>query len=172
MRSIALGFFALIMVLQAAAQDTNVVINREAYKMKLTIDKKTGIETDIKVSPWFTKENALQIFPGEEIYLEAELDNGKIKSVKVVKENLHPENTIAISFSQVVENQAHSMMMLRVTNPFKQNLAYKAKIRLDKPKDKWVASSVLPIKPGITSYETWPEILTGIELTDWSLQGN
>jgi glycine cleavage system H lipoate-binding protein len=170
MRLPGICLLAFIISLNTAAQDSNVVINREAYKVKLAVDKKTSYESEIKVTPYFVQDQVLQLYPGEDILLEAELDNGKIKSVKVVKENLHPEKTITISFSQLVEKKMHDMMMMKLTNPFKQQLIYKARILLFKS-NKWASTTTVPIMPGISSFETWPDIITSIALLDWSLQG-
>ena len=169
MNSLTLCFIVLVSVLRVNGQDTTAVINRAAYKVKLVIDKKTTYESNIKATPWFVEGNNLQLYPGEEIYLEAEVDNGTIKAVKVVKENLHPEKTITIGFTQVVENKQHEMMMLKIVNPFNQELSYKAKI-LPFKSNAWTPTTVLPVRAGISSFETWPDIITSIVLSDWVLK--
>jgi hypothetical protein len=171
MKLLPLVLISFFTILQVAAQDTTTVINRDAYRMKLVIDKKTTYESEIKVTPYFVQENVLQIYPGEDLYLEADLDNGKIKSVKVVKENLHPERTISIGFSQVVEKKLHEMMMLKVVNPFKQDLTYKVKL-LPFRSNAWMPTMALPVKGGNSSFETWPDIITSIVLSEWSLKEN
>lgn len=169
MRSLTLCFIVLVSVLRVTGQDTTAVINRVAYKVKLVIDKKTNYESDIKATPWFVQGNNLQLYPGEELFLEAEVDNGNIKSVKVVKENMHPSTTISISFTQVVEKKQHEMMMLKIANPFNKELSYKTKI-LPFKSNAWAPAITLPVRAGTSSFETWPEIITSIVLSEWSLK--
>jgi len=60
-------------------------------------------------------------------------------------------------------------MMLKVVNPFKQQLVYNATIFLMQQK-KWVVTDVYPVEAELTSYETWPDIITSIGLGQWTFK--
>jgi hypothetical protein len=89
--------------------------------------------------------------------------------MKVVKENLNPEKTIKIEFTQTVKDRKSEMMMLEIVNPFKKDLEYKAMMFIV-GHDKWISTSVLPVKAKLTGYETWPDVIITLVLTEWKLK--
>jgi hypothetical protein len=74
-----------------------------------------------------------------------------------------------VSFKQNTEGKKHQIMMLTIKNPFDVSLKYRASIFLMK-QNKWVTTNVLPIMPGISSYETWPDIIVTIALDQWAFE--
>jgi len=111
---------------------------------------------------------ALQLFPGETVFLEIEETNGSITNIKTVKENKVPDRTLEISFTQNLEGKAHSNMMLKVKNPFKRDLLYDATIQLLKS-GRWVKTSIVPVKAGLMGIEMWPDLIMSIGLGEWKL---
>lgn len=166
--NIGLLFILLAFLSSAHGQDTSL-LKREPYKLKVAVDKKTFYEEDLAAAPYVLPDNTVQMYPGETIYLEVEQDNDIIKSVKAVKEITDSTKTLTISFTQTTEKSVHQMMMLKVANPFKQQLVYHAKMFLMKQK-KWVATDVYPVEPGLFGIETWPDIITSISLGQWALK--
>src|SRR4051812_45504818 len=79
---------------------TNDLPNRDAFQLNLAVDDSNFYQLDVPSSPYILADNSIQIYPGETIYVEVELVRNKIKSMKTVKENLNPEKTLKISFSQ------------------------------------------------------------------------
>ena len=150
------------------AQDTTV-LTRTPYKLHVAIAKNAAYEEDIKATPYILPGNFVQLYPGETVYAEVERDAGVIKSLKAVKENTNPSKTLVITFSQSVNNGAHEMMQLKIANPFSQTLVYKAKVIYLKG-HKWIDTDVLPIQAGLSGIEMWPDIITVVALTDWTLQ--
>jgi hypothetical protein len=150
------------------AQTDTAVLQRQAYKLSMPVSKKTVYESDVPAGPFIVKDDILQIYPGETVFLQVEKTGDEINSVKVVKQNLHPEKTLTISFTQVVEKHVHQSMMLKIDNLFDKNLAYQALIFLMEQK-KWVKTDVLPVSAGLSSYETWPEVIVTLALSGWRL---
>jgi hypothetical protein len=142
---------------------------RNSFELMLNVDSESIYKAQIEESTYVLKGNTVQIYPGEMIFLEAEEDNGVIKSVKAVKENIYPEKTIEITFGQQSEEKIHKAMMLSVKNPFKQQLEYKAYIFLMKY-NKWVLTTTKAVKPGLVSYEIWPDIIVTMILNEWKLK--
>ncbi len=150
------------------AQDTTR-LTRTPYKLKVAIEKNAAYEEDIKATPYVFDSNNVQLYPGETVFVETEVDNGIIKSMKAVKENANPAKTIIISFSQTAKKGVHQMMMLKVTNPFTQTLVYNAKFMPLKG-SKFLETDVLPVQAGISGFETWQEIITAIVLNGWRFE--
>ena len=143
--------------------------NREEYSLKLPVDGDHFYEQKVKSSPFFVKENVLQIYPGEKLFIEAEITKKEITSMKVVKENLNPERTIEIEFTQTTKDRKSESMMLEVVNPFKKDLEYKAMMFIV-GQDKWINTNVLPVKAKLTGYETWSDVIISLVLLDWTFK--
>jgi hypothetical protein len=144
-------------------------LKRTPYKLTVVVDKETVYEEDIKANLYIFPDNTVQLYPGETIYIQVEQEKGIIKSMNAVKENISPNKTLIIAFSQTVTKGVHESMMLKVTNPFAQNLIYKAKIFILKQK-KWVDTDVYPVEAGLSGFEIWPDIITSIGLGHWEFQ--
>lgn len=153
--------------LQADAQDT-AVLKRKPYHLVLRYDKQTDYEEDLKETPYLNPGNTLQLYPGETVYLEVTLQNGKIASMKAVPENRNPDKTILVSFEQTIANGVHENVTLKVKNPFPKPLIYEARIFMFKIK-KWVPTDVYPVDPGLFGIEIWPDFITSIGLNGWTL---
>lgn len=142
---------------------------RDEFTLKLPVDGEQYFEQKVESSPYFVKEKVLQIYPSEKIFIEVEIYKKEITSMKVVKENLNPEKTIEIEFTQTVKDRKSEMMMLKVVNPFKKDLEYKAMMFIV-GHNKWINTNVLPVKAKLMGYETWQDVIITLVLTDWKLK--
>ena len=145
---------------------TNDLPQRDAFKLNIAVDDTNFYSADINASAYVLPDNTIQLYPGETIFVEVEMVKNEIKSMKTVKENLHPEKTLIISFSQQTERKIHKGMMLKVENPFDQKLEYKANMFLMKY-NKWAPTNVLPVQAKLTSNETWYDLIVTIALSVW-----
>jgi hypothetical protein len=159
----------LILITLGAFAQGNDKPSREALKLKLSVNDTDFYAADIKQSDYVLKNNTIQIYPGEKIFIEMDVVNKEIKSLKSVKENINLEKTVTITFSQVSEDRKHQQMILNIQNPFAFNLNYSAAMFLMKQK-RWVKTDVLPVRAKIGSYETWSDIIVTMALSDWKLQ--
>ena len=148
---------------------TNNLAQRDAFKLKIAVNDTNFYSADIKSAAYVLPDNSIQIYPGEKIYVEVELVKKEIRSMKTVKENLNPEKTITISFSQETEGKKHKGMMLNIENPFNKKLEYKANMFLMKY-NKWAPTSVLPVQAKLSSYETWSDLIVTIALSGWTFK--
>jgi excinuclease UvrABC helicase subunit UvrB len=121
---------------------------------------------NVQAGPFINRGDTLQLFPGEKIFVEVERTGDEIKSMKAVTQNNHPEKTLTISFQQVVEKKTHKSMVLTIDNPFDKNLQYNAQIAMILKK-KWESIDVRPAAAGLSSYQTWPQIIVSILLHSW-----
>lgn len=147
-------------------QEGNYKPVRDSFRLVLAVGKDTTYESEIKSSPYLSGPNVLQLYPGEKVLIEVEQNNGVIGTMKAVKENRNPDKTLEISFSQNAENNTHIGMMLKVQNPFKMDLSYSAMILLMRS-NKWVGTTIIPVKAGLASFEMWPDIIVSIGLGGW-----
>jgi hypothetical protein len=149
-------------------QDTTL-LKRIPYHLTVAVDKKQSYEEDLNEAPFIRPNNTVQLYPGETVNIEIEQENGIIKSITAVKEIKDSSKTVIISFTQSVNKNVHELMMLKMTNPFANDLIYKANIFLLK-QQKWVSTSVYPVGAGIAAFETWPDIIISIGLNGWKFE--
>jgi hypothetical protein len=160
-----IAFFLLFTTLHSSAQNDNYRPMRDSFTLVMPVTKGTFYQSHIPSSPFIVGPKILQIFPGETVFIEVEQADGIISDMKSVKENKQPEKTLEITFVQNTENNAISGMMLKVKNPFKKDLSYKAMIRF--VKGNWAETSIIPVKAGIWGYEMWPDVIVSIALNEW-----
>jgi hypothetical protein len=171
MRNIIICF---ITVLASSAysfgQDT-AQLKRSPYKLIVAVDKNNSYVEEIKATNYVLPNNTIQLYAGETVFIEIEQENGNIKSMKAISEIKNPAITLTISLTQTVKKKVHELTMLKVTNPFPTQLIYKAKIFLLAQK-RWVDTDVYPVEPGLSGFETWPDIITSIGLGGWAFKKN
>lgn len=86
--------------------------------------------------------------------------------MKAVRENKNPEKTIELEFNQNTEGRNHKMMMLKTKNPFDAKFEYSA-LMYTVGNDKWIKTTILPVPPKFSGYETWNNIIITPVLSDW-----
>ena len=143
--------------------------NRESFELKMAVDEEHYFAARIPESAYVLKDETVQVYPGEELFVEAEISGGNLVNLKNVASNENPEKTLVIKFEQINDGKKHKCMMLSIFNPFEKELEYSAIILLPKY-GRWVETDVIGIKPKIPGYETWTDLISSIALTDWKLK--
>jgi hypothetical protein len=143
--------------------------SRAGFTLQLAIDDTNYFSADIGPSPYILPENTVQIYPGEKLFIEATIEDDLLTNFTCVDKNSNPDQTIEIEFKQITEGKLHKNMMLSIKNPFKKDIEYKAYIFLVKLK-KWVNTSVVNIRAGLSSFEMWPDLISSIALNSWRLK--
>ena len=142
---------------------------RDAFNLKLAIDGEQYYGMEVKKAPYFVKEKILQIYPGDKLFIETEIKKDTIFSMKIVKENKFPKKTIELEFVQDTQDKAHQQMMLNVKNPFDKSLIYNAAM-FRVGSDSWTETSIIPIRPGLTNFETWADVIITLVLSSWRFE--
>lgn len=138
----------------------------------MSIDEINYWEWKVPQTPYVFNENYIQFYPGESLFVEADVVDDSIVKLTVVKEIINQDKTIIIDFIQVSKKEderVHDFMMLNVKNPFNKDMEYKANIYLMRYK-RWINTSIIPIRAGLESYESWPDIISSIVLYDFVLR--
>lgn len=147
----------------------NEKAKRSAYRLEIAATETHQYEMDVKESPYFVKEKILQIYCGEKIFIECETDALTISKMKVVENNVNPEKTIVIDFSQSAENRKDIRTDLYVKNPFSKKLIYDA-LMFTPISQKWKSTSIIPIDPKLENFEMWPHSIITLVLENWKLE--
>ncbi|GAB0155206.1 hypothetical protein CHRYSEOSP005_04670 [Chryseobacterium sp. Alg-005] len=147
----------------------NEIEFREAFTLKLPVDSTQFYQQEVNKSKYFVKDNILQIYPGEHLFLEAEVKGNDIQSMKVVKENKNPAKTIEIEFSQNVSGRKSEGMILKVSNPFNKKLNYNTMMYIV-GRNEWIKTSIIPIQPKLKNFEMWNDVIISLVLNHWRLE--
>ncbi len=142
---------------------------RSAYRLEIAANETHQYGMDVKESPYFVKEKIIQIYCGEKIFVECEIDAYTISKMKVVEKNMHPEKTIVIDFSQSAENRKDIRTNLYVKNPFSKTLRYDASM-FTPASQQWKSTSIIPIDPKLENFEMWPHSMITLVLENWKLE--
>jgi sulfate adenylyltransferase subunit 1 (EFTu-like GTPase family) len=142
---------------------------RDSYTLKLPVDSINFYELEVKSGPYFVADKVLQMYATETIFIEVETKKKEIVSMKTVKENVNPEKTITVALTQTVKDKKSEMMMLKIANPFKYELQYKAQMNIVRH-NKWIPTNVYPVKPKLTTFEIWGDVIISLVLSDWLLK--
>jgi len=142
---------------------------RPAFTLKLFVDDSTFYQAPMGATKYVPKDGVVQIFPGEKLFIEAEIRNDSLVNLKTVTEITHKEKTLTIAFIQEHKDKVHEQMVLHINNPFSKKLTYRAHIDLMKQK-KWVETDVVPLFPSVLGNETWQDLITTIALSDFCLK--
>ncbi len=143
--------------------------NRNAFTLEIAANETQQYKADVPESPYFVKEKILQIYCGEKIFVECEIANDTISSMKIVEQNVNPEKTIEINFKQESQNRKNIMTMLTVKNPFEKKLIYNA-LMFTPISQEWKETSIIPIRPKLMSFETWPHAIVSLVLDEWRFE--
>ena len=103
----------------------NATLNRDAFLLKLPINKPQFYKQNVKASPYFVKAHTLQLYTGEKLFIEIETTNNSINAMTVVRENLNPEKTIEVELYQKTEGRLNKGITLKLKKPFEKDIEYK-----------------------------------------------
>src|SRR5690606_6698521 len=118
MKNIFLLLFNLLTLLSFSQNEKSY---RDSFYLNIVMNSEQNYGMNVESSPYFVKDYILQIYPTEKLFIETEVKNDTIYSMKVVKENLYPEKTITVDFKQSAEDRSKVSMFLTVKNPFDKN---------------------------------------------------
>lgn len=105
---------------------------------------------------WFNpviQDNSISILAGEELFIEADEQDGRLVNLKQVPENAHPEKTLVFKFWQ---DPGHVDMTLAVSNPFSRPLKYRLSL-MDTQSSELKPVSSCSVLGGGAAYEYWPK---------------
>ena len=102
---------------------------RESFVLNLAVSEDQYYAAELGESPYVLPENTVQVYPGEELYIEADVENDVLVNLKNVGEIKNPEKTLIIKFSQICDGRKHQAMMLSVFNPFEKDSDWRRRSR-------------------------------------------
>ncbi|MEE8294617.1 MAG: hypothetical protein V3R64_02795 [Sphingomonadales bacterium] len=169
----ALGINQITVALAQDGSETNEEIDPQLVEYCKTAECRTdlnfvlrledgmGLEYAPALAPPAVNDGFLIIYPGEELFIEAEKSETGPINLKLVKENTNPERTFIFKFFQ----SEGTDMMLSVTNPFDKMLKYQALMVLPEDGNLYETSSCA-VMAGLMGFEMWPQPIFQLIIAD------
>ena len=101
------------------------------------------------------------LFKVEEFGLSFDVQGGTVRAV-VYQSDLNKAD-VTLKFSQEVNADGTTMMLLVIQNHTKQTLNVDALMTVPSEKEA-VETTILPVKPGLGGYESWPHPIVQLVL--------
>jgi hypothetical protein len=123
--------------------------------MTVRVLKEDGsvLEVPIKVRlPYIQPNGWITIFPGEEVFIEMDLDGEQLKNPRAVRKPEKPSNTITFKFWQEPERKDSFLL---VTNPFPRLVKFNLGM-MPLHTERLLKTTSCPVLPGKVLYEHWP----------------
>ena len=149
------------------AANTNGATFREPFTLKLHVDKEHYFEQEFPKTP-YVYQDEVYLFKGDAFGIDLQITIGVIRGILYQSDT----NKAAVSFrfTQDVKDDGEPMMLLVIENRTKHKLFVDALMTVP-AKERPQKTSILPVEPGLSSYESWPHpivqlVLRNIRLTE------
>ncbi|MGN6514002.1 MAG: hypothetical protein ACTHKZ_10595 [Lysobacteraceae bacterium] len=127
----------------------------------------TLFEKTYDVFPAIVQEAGILVVAGQTVYVEADVEDGRLVNLRAVDAVVHPEKTITAH----LEQSADGGMLLTLRNPFKAALKFRMGM-MPLASDALYATSSCPVVAGGGSYEMWPYPIFQVLLGEGRLLGD
>jgi hypothetical protein len=141
---------------------TNAVAFRNPFTLKLHVDKEHYYEQEFPRIP-YVFQGDVYLFKDDAFGIDLQITNGAVRSVSYQSDT----NAAAVTllFTQKVKDNGDAMMFLVIANHTKHKLFIDALMTTPEGK-KPEKTSILPVEPGLSNYESWPHAIVQLVLRD------
>ncbi len=140
------------------------VFCREAKTISLKDEEGNVFDLVLEAPSPVIVDGMVMLFPGDRVYVEAEIKKKKLVNLKAVSEITDPSRTLVFDFSQK-EMGGISNMVLNVKNPFEMVIKYHADMSMP-GKEGFYQTSSCPVLPKIQGFEMWPHPIVQMFISD------
>ncbi|HZF15021.1 MAG TPA: hypothetical protein VE046_03665 [Steroidobacteraceae bacterium] len=135
---------------------------REPFTLKLHVDKEHYYEQHFERIPYVFK-GGVYLFKGDRFGVTLDVNDGAVRAVAYQPKFETADVTFA--FSQDVAADGTEMMLLIIRNHTKYRIAVDALMTVP-DREAPLGTSILPIEPGLSGYESWPHPIVQLLLHD------
>ncbi len=141
------------------------VVMRKPFVLNLHLDKEHYYEANIGEMP-YVYGGGVYLMKGDKFGIS--LDFSDEKSVKVAYQPEFEKSDMTFEFTQDLSAEPNGMMLLTIRNRTSKQIRMKASMTVPgqkKPAD----TSILPVQPGLTDFESWPHAIVKLQLHDFEV---
>ncbi len=145
---------------------SNKPVFREPFTLQLHVDKEHFYEQKFDKVP-FTDKGNIYLFKGDEFGLTLDVQGDRIRGIKYQPDLKQAD--VTLKFTQEIQADGTAMMLLHIHNNTKQTLTCDALMTVP-GKDGITKTSILPVSPGLSGYESWPHPIVQLVLQNVQVQ--
>jgi hypothetical protein len=151
----------------AAESSKPALVFREPFTLKLHVDKEHYYEESFGKIP-YVADNDVYLFKGDAFGVDLLITNGVISGIAYQAET--NKASMTFHFTQEAKGDGGAMMLLVIKNQSKHKVFMDALMTVPGKKG-LLKTSILPVEPKLSGYESWPEpivqlVLRNIRLTE------
>jgi len=150
-------------VQQQAAPPPEQLVFRPPFDLKLKIDKEHYYQEHFAEIP-FVAAGDVYLFAGESFGINVTVVDDKITGVTYQPDSAKCD--VSFRFSQEKLDKNEMIMMLTTRNGLKHRLLFDALMTVPGKKGVF-KTSILPIEPGLSNYESWPDPIVQLVLRNF-----
>lgn len=158
MKTLLVALFALVSPALAPASNPAAkpsesdAVFREPFTLTLHITHDRSYTEKFGKTP-FVQNGKVTIFKGDDFGFDLDIQNGAVRSVSYQADVKKAD--VQVNFTQEIEPDGMAMMMLNILNNTKHTLMFDGLMTVPGKKGE-IKTSILPVKPGLSSLESWP----------------
>jgi hypothetical protein len=141
---------------------------RPPRTVTLLLDEEREMRQELPPFPYVYRD-VVYVEPGDDFRVTGDLERGedgdRLVRLRVVEEGETPPHALHLRFAQEVESRASHMMMLSVESALPRTLRYDLSM-LPAGGGGWRRTRSCPVPPGKAVFETWPQPLRTLVLSD------
>lgn len=150
---------------KSAAQEEPVF--RAPFTLKLRVDKEHYYEETFDRVP-YVAENEVYLFAGETFGINVTITENQLSGITYQRDPAKAD----VEFKFTLEKSASGPMMMLVTrNRLKRRLFFDALMTIPEKK-KIYKTSVLPVEPSLSNFESWPHPIVQLVLRNFRFSEN
>jgi hypothetical protein len=144
-------------------QGASEPVFRTPFDLKLAIDKEHYYEQHFDKIPYVI-ENDVYLFAGESFGINVTIVDNQITGITYQPDSA--KSDVWFIFSQEITDRVPKMMMLVTRNGLKHRLLFDALMTIPDKKGIF-KTSILPIDPKLSNYESWPHPIVQLVLRNF-----
>jgi len=146
-----------------AGQSAQEPVFRTPFDLKLHMDKEHYYQQHFDKVPYVI-ENDVYLFAGESFGINVTVTDNQISGVTYQPDPA--KSDVWFIFTQEILKGVPEMMMLVTRNGLKHRLLFDALMTVPDKKGIF-KTSIIPIEPGLSNYESWPHLIVQLVLRNF-----
>ncbi len=142
---------------------------REAYLQAMYVDSSHYYGQELDSTPFIGKDNILQLYTGETLFLEAVINNKQLSSIRSIEHDSLHKPSFEVDLIQQAKGVMHSSVTLSITNNLKKDVWVMVSA-FEIGKTDWTEDKPLYIPKGKTATVVWKEPIASALISEWKFK--
>jgi hypothetical protein len=142
---------------------------RQAYLQAMYVDSSHYYGQELDSTPFIGSNNILQLYTGEQLFLEATISNKLLTTIRSVEPDSLHKPSFMVDVSQQAKGVMHESVTLSITNNLKKDVWVMVSA-FELGKTDWTEDKPLLIPKGKTATMVWKQPMASVLISEWKLK--